>query len=478
MRPMRLATRLTIFFLAALLAVLAGFSLALHLTVARDLRRRLDERLESGLDQLAAAAEVGPEGVEWEPEERSLALRAGSGIGRFAWRVGGPGGVAVDGAGPAEIVAALAGPSLRNNSGEARDAAGGRWRIRTRRLDRQGDPGRPGPLEPGRYASLELGTAVAADEADATIRSLDLNLIALSVAVELVALIAARRLCRAALRPLRAMADAAAEIGGDEPGRRLPAAAADDELGALGRSFNGLLDRLGEALGRQQRFTGEASHQLRTPLTVIQGQVDLALRQDRPPDEYRRVLGLVQARTRHLRQIVDGLLFLARADAEARRPDLERVELVGWVEDFFEGWADPRRADVRLDADGARGAAVRIHRPLFGELVGNLLDNAARYGTGGTAILVRVERRPGPPGEVRLAITNFGPMIDPADLARVFDPFYRTESARLRGSTGLGLGLAIAARVAAAVGGRIEAESTPEADGTTTFAVILPACEP
>ena len=86
-----------------------------------------------------------------------------------------------------------------------------------------------------------------------------------------------RRLCRIALRPLTDMAAAAHAIGGDEPRSRLPTPESDDELAELGRSFNALLDRLGESLERQQRFTGDASHQLRTPLTSLQGQVDLAL---------------------------------------------------------------------------------------------------------------------------------------------------------------------------------------------------------
>ena len=96
-----------------------------------------------------------------------------------------------------------------------------------------------------------------------------LTLAGLSLAVWTLALVAGRRLCRIALRPLTEMADAAHAIGGDEPGRRLPAPATEDELGELGRSFNAILDRLGESLERQQRFTGDASHQLGTPLTAL-----------------------------------------------------------------------------------------------------------------------------------------------------------------------------------------------------------------
>ena len=144
---------------------------------------------------------------------------------------------------------------------------------------------------------LISAAATSLDGVRATLRNLALTLAGLSLAVWTLALVTGRRLCRIALRPLTEMADAAHAIGGDEPGRRLPAPATDDELGELGRSFNALLDRLGESLERQQRFTGDASHQLGTPLTALQGQVDLALRQDRSPEEYRRVLALVRSKT-------------------------------------------------------------------------------------------------------------------------------------------------------------------------------------
>ena len=154
-----------------------------------------------------------------------------------------------------------------------------------------------------------------------------------------------------ALRPLAEMADAAHAIGGDEPGRRLPAPETDDELGELGRSFNALLDRLGESLERQQRFTGDASHQLGTPLTALQGQVDLALRVERSPEEYRRVLSLVQSKTRHLRQIVDGLMFLSQPTPRPAAPVLNEVALDDWLHCHFRV-AEPPTVGCRLRIRG------------------------------------------------------------------------------------------------------------------------------
>src|SRR5262249_7637251 len=153
------------------------------------------------------------------------------------------------------------------------------------------------------------------------LRRLGWTLAGLSLAVWLVAAGLGRRLCRRALAPVAQMAGAARSIPATEPGQRLPVAATADELGDLGRAFNRLLDRLQEAFERQRRFTGEASHQLRTPLAVLLGQAEVALRRDRPPEEYRRVLTVIAEQAGRLHRLVEMLLFLARADAEAAVPE-------------------------------------------------------------------------------------------------------------------------------------------------------------
>ncbi|QEH35079.1 Signal transduction histidine-protein kinase ArlS [Aquisphaera giovannonii] len=477
MKALPIGTRLTISFVAAMAAVLAGFSAGLYAMAARHLHRQADERLEAAIDTLTAAAEIGPEGVEWEPAERRLALGRRGPDGRLSWRVSDGLGGRIDGSATAEVDGFLArlGPSRRHPA-EFTDAAGIPWRALARRLDRPRPAGEDAtPVAPGRHEALVLAAAASMDGVRATLRALATTLAGLSLAIWTLALLTGRRLCRAALRPLTEMAASARAIDADEPGRRLPTPAADDELAELGRSFNALLGRLGESLERQRRFAGDASHQLRTPLTAIQGQVDLALRQDRPPEEYRRVLSVVQSRTRHLRQIVEGLLFLSRADAEARGPSLEEVALDGWLRAHLDAWPGPRRADVTLSIDAPVGGGsyrALVHPPLLGELLDNLLDNAAKYSPPGTPIRVRLWRRD---GEVSFRVADAGPGIARAELGRVFEPFYRAEPARAGGHHGVGLGLSVAARIAAACGGRIRADSEPGRGAT--FTVDLPASD-
>ena len=149
-----------------------------------------------------------------------------------------------------------------------------------------------------------------------SLQALAVVLSSLSLLLWLSAALVGRWLCRRALAPLTRMADAARTIHADDLGRRLPSAGTGDELEDLGRAFNDLLARLQESFERQRRFTGDASHQLRTPLTAILGQLEVLFRRDRPAEEYDRVLKLVQKQAAHLRLIVEMLLFLARADAE------------------------------------------------------------------------------------------------------------------------------------------------------------------
>jgi two-component system OmpR family sensor kinase len=472
MMAIRLGTRLTVYYLSSIAVILIGFSVALYAMAAKHLFRQVDERLDSALDTLAAAAELGPGGVTWEPEERILSFGRRTFEGRFTWRVADEQGRRIDGSATGEIDRVLArltgGEDQRRRFVSIADESGVGWRAASRRLDRPPPAGaNPASGEPDHdvHNALILSAGTSLDGVRTNLRNLALTLAGLSVAIWALALLTGRRLCRLALRPLTEMADAAHSIGGDEPARRLPAPQTDDELGELCRSFNSLLDRLGESLERQQRFTGDASHQLATPLTAIQGHVDLVLRADRSSDEYRRVLTLVQLKTRHLRQIVDGLLFLSRADAEARRPTLERVPLDDWLRDRIANWPAPRRSDIVYESVEPEACHAAVHAPLLGELLNNLLDNAAKYSPPQTPIRVRLSHHD---DTISFSVSDHGPGIAQADLSSIFDPFVRAESARLRGSQGIGLGLSVAARIATVFGGRITVSSTPGQGATFT----------
>jgi signal transduction histidine kinase len=251
---------------------------------------------------------------------------------------------------------------------------------------------------------------------------------------------------------------------------RLPSPGTRDELEDFARSFNGLLDRLHVALERQKQFTGQASHQLRTPLAALIAAIEVTRRRPRTVEEHERVLDRLHDDAVRLWRVVEALLFLARAEAEAGLPDLEQIDLADWAAGHVCAWSGHERAaDLRFEVDDGGPLWTRAHRSLLGQLLDNLIENACKYSEPGTPIVVHACREP---GTVALTVEDRGCGIPPEDLPRVFEPFYRAETARRLGHTGVGLGLAVARRIAATHGGTITAENV--AGGGCRFVVRLP----
>ena len=159
------------------------------------------------------------------------------------------------------------------------------------------------------------------------------------------------------------MAQAVGTISAADLTQRLPRTETGDELERLGIAFNDLLTRLQDAFERQKRFTAEASHQLRTPLTAIIGQLDVALRRERSEEEYRCALKAVHQQSAKSRQIVEMLLFSLCEGAEARPPDLEQLELRSWLADYLQSWnAHSRFPDMHYELDSGDPICIRYAR--------------------------------------------------------------------------------------------------------------------
>jgi heavy metal sensor kinase len=471
---MTITNRLSLFFLLTLGLVLAGFSAALYFLAGVHMEHRTEEWAIATLNTLSAAAEVSKEGVEWEPGERHLNLPREAFGGPILWVVSDDRGRWVDQSASApgyerflkDILQRL--DAGKSSVGEFRFQDQD-WRVRQLRLAGTAPTGRN--KDEHKYATLDITVAVSLEPRAEALRQLAAVLIGLSLTVWLIALFVGRVLCRRALRPVGRLADSARDMDAADLGRRMPIPATGDELEDLSKAFNNLLDRLQESVERQQRFTGEASHQLRTPLTAMLGQLEVALRRQRPVEEYEQVLTTVRYKAEHLRRIVESLLFLTRADADARLPDREHIDLHEWVPAHLRSWSEhPRAADLLTDAVGATGAQVEVQSVLLGELVNLLLDNACKYSSPGKPIMVRL-RCAGP--FVELSVQDEGCGISPEEQRHLFTPFFRSADARRRGVEGLGLGLAIAKRVADAFHGELTVTSQP--GHGSCFTLRLPA---
>jgi signal transduction histidine kinase len=452
-----LTNRLSLVFLAALAAVLAGFSATLYLLADHHLHRRLDDRLDAAVRAVAAAAEAEPDGVEWEGDKRPPAF--GPGGGEVRWAVAADDGRVIDHSpqpGTVELLAA-ADPAIRAARRLPKTFEHGEDEWRATRVWVM-TPAPPALPAHGKHSILVITVAVPRGPTRATLHALAAALAGLAAAVLLVALVLGRWVCRRALAPVTRMADAARGMGAGDRTARLPVGSSADELADLGAAFNDLLDRVHTAAERERRFAAEAAHQLRTPLAGIIGQAEVALRRDRDPDEYRQALGAVLAEAGRLRRVTEALLFLARSEADAGLPGVEPTDLAAWVPGRLRRWADhPRAADLRFEPPAVPAVAA-VHPDLFGELLDALVDNALKYSPAGTPVTVRVGREN---GAAWVEVEDRGCGIAPDDLPHLFRPFTRSDTARRLGVPGAGLGLAVAARVAAAHGGRVEAAGEP-----------------
>jgi len=474
---MTLTTRLTAFTLAGLALTLFAFSLSVFLLVRERLYAEADARLIASLDTLTAAAEIDERGVEWEPGERLVVLDHGSSGGAVCWSAVAPDNRVLESTKSVQAVP----PGLDESRLAHRhpftqpNVRGENWRVFHKRIEAtQGySPPRIRDREDDqheRFASLDLIVAVPLEPVETALSELAMILAGVSTAVWLAGFAGSRWVCRRALRPVTQMAQQAHAMSAVDLGERLAVPPTGDELAALGTSFNGLLARVEVAYERQERFAGDASHQLRTPLAALLGQVEVALRQPRSAEEYRETLEKVRGRGDHLRQIVESLLFLTRTDSEAWPASLESVELGEWVSDYFAAWSSPSNTTFvkyRKIGDGFHRA--KIHPVLFGQLLDNLFDNAIKYSPADSPVMVLVQTED---EWVHVVVEDRGTGIAAADLPRLFDPFFRTDETRRSGLAGVGLGLAIARRIAVAHGGTILATSEP--GHGSRFGVVLP----
>ena len=336
--------------------------------------------------------------------------------------------------------------------------------------------------EPIRLLTLPLGTGGAYPYAVqvgtpllpvfAFLRTARILWLAMSVAVLAAVIATGALLARSALRPVSSAVRMAEEIGGAIGGRRLPAPASDDEIGSLVSTLNALLDRVELSMTAHRRFTADAAHELRTPMSRLRSELEIALRRNRSPEDYRAVLQSALDETVRLSGLTEALLTLARLDADPRAEADHTPP--GVASEALD--AECRRVQREASRRGVEVVArpsppleVRVPPRLLSLLLGNLLDNAVKYSPpGGRVLAGLVELN----GEMVVSVSDSGPGIPDAHLPRVFERFYRVDAARSGDLPGFGLGLSICQAIAQRYGGAIEVAPNP--DGGTVVRARFP----
>ncbi|WLH80844.1 MULTISPECIES: heavy metal sensor histidine kinase [unclassified Pseudomonas] len=270
---------------------------------------------------------------------------------------------------------------------------------------------------------------------------------------------------RSGLRPLRRMGEVAAGVSAHSLTQRLPQEQMPAELAELAQAFNAMLGRLDDAFQRLSAFSADIAHELRTPLSNLLTQTQVILTQPRPLEDYREALHSNLEELQWMAQLVNDMLYLAKADHGLLMPRREPLALADEVDALLEFFALlAEDAQISLTREGT--AHITGDRGMLRRALSNLLDNALRFTPTGGEVRVRIE------DGVRLTVENTGEGIAPQLLPKLFDRFYRADPARREGSSEhAGLGLAITQSIVRAHGGRIFCESGP---GWTRFVVELP----
>lgn len=281
-------------------------------------------------------------------------------------------------------------------------------------------------------------------------------------------------LARRALRPVDEMTRTAQRISGEDLGRRLLESGSGDELDRLARTLNDMLGRLDESIQQMRQFSADASHELQTPLTIMKGEMEVALLQPRSPEEYQSVLSSGLEEIDRINHLVSGLLLLARADAGVLRLDLQDVDLKVLLDNVCSQMGIIAAArSIDLHSDDMSPVTVRADRDHLRRLMMNLVDNAIKYTPEGGSVTLTLKNRS---SWALVTITDSGIGLTADEKKKIFNRFHRASKARGSGGSGgsgVGLGLSIALSIAEAHGGRIEVDSIPERG--STFTVYLPA---
>jgi heavy metal sensor kinase len=459
--------QLTLWYVAAMIVVLAVYAAAVFVSVSRGLSDSLNQRLRGDFQWEAALVDQRPDGsVTWfEPDgfgdEDRPWLQVWSHDGQLLYQS------SEARRRPVPESAALARQAMQKDDSIATVATD---TVPVRILSNSGKIRSKDP------AAMPVVIQIARSEAP---MRQQLNELALILVLGLPLGVAAAglggyTLARRALAPVERMTDRARTITAERLSDRLPVHNPDNEMGRLATVFNETLGRLEASFEQMRRFTGDVSHELRTPLTAIRSVGEVGLREHRDEAAYRAIIGSMLEEVDRLSGLVDRLLTLSRAESGPSKLSVEVVDLRELAEDvvnYLGVLAEEKRQSLTVESDGTpRGVGDRL---VLRQSLINLVDNAIKYTPAGGEIRIHVADTPSGPS---IDVIDTGPGIIPEVRTRIFDRYDRGGNQRSDDIGGSGLGLAIAKWAVEVNGGQLSLENT---HGTgSTFRITLPRPAP
>jgi heavy metal sensor kinase len=456
--------RLTLWFAALLALVMVLFGGMIYVVLRQQLYASFDEQLLNQAALTLAAVRVEDGAPKLEPSVANAAdgeffLRLLDADGAAVFETGGSAARA-----PLDqdvITAALAGRTAYSAALDEDNETVRLISVPVRPDEGTGD------------VSGVLQVGLDRNEIDEPLAGLLVALTLVSPVVLLFAVAGGYLLAGRALRPVATITDLAARIGAGDLHSRLNLDLPDDELGRLARTFDAMLARIDDAFERQRRFTDDAAHELRTPLSLMRSQVDLTLARPRSSGEYREALQAFDGDIVRMTALIGTLLTLARSDGgklAAERAPFDLADTVRLVLEQYAPLAEGAGITLR---DETAPAPLVADEDLLMQLLINLVDNALAHTSSGGTVVAGCRSAD---GRIHLWVSDTGEGIAPEHQARVFDRFYRIDAARSRDRGGTGLGLAICKAIAEAHGGTIGLTSRPGSG--THVELVLPDGQP
>jgi heavy metal sensor kinase len=314
---------------------------------------------------------------------------------------------------------------------------------------------------------VQVGTSL--EDFDETMKKL-LLIMVISIPTSIcVTIIVGYFMAKKALRPVDQIRRAAVKITSSNLDEKIDIAGRRDELGRLAETFNAMIGRLKDAFQRVNQFSTDVSHELKTPLTILKGGTEVALRKDREKDEYKKLLSSNLEEIDRMSRIIDDLLLLSKADLKELKLNLEEIAIRDLIVDVcmdMKIFASNKGVEIQVsDVDDVRlkGDELKLRRMLW-----NIIENGIKYTPGGGSVTISSHLND---GYAQIDVQDNGVGIPEGDIKYIFDRFYRADRSRRRES-GSGLGLSISKWIAEAHQGTIEVKSSPQAG--SCFTIKLP----
>lgn len=271
----------------------------------------------------------------------------------------------------------------------------------------------------------------------------------------LVAIVGGYLITKRMLKPIQNLSDAAAQIGqGSDLKKRIDIGEGKDELHRLADQFNKMFGRLDDAFQAERQFTSDASHELRTPMSVILAQCEMSLEHEQSPEEYQDALNVIERQGKKMAKLINDMLDFTRLELKSDRYTTEPLDLTKLVSSVCEDMALIRENNITLTCEAQENVTLLGNAQLFARLLTNLISNAYRYGKENGHIFVSLKTEQ---DKILLTVEDDGIGIAKDDLEKIFRRFYQADNSRT--GAGTGLGLSMVREIAKFHGGEVFAES-------------------